>query len=104
MSTPYTVGDTSPNLTGSVSADLTGATIEVHIARPDDTIISRAGVVLVPGADSSTWSFQLVNGDLTLAGLYRVEVEVHYGGGGIQTFAFDTEGRASNFAVRDQIG
>lgn len=104
MSTPYTVGDTEPLLTGSVSADLTGATVFIHIARPDDTVISRGGNVVTPGAANSTWSFQLVAGDLTMDGVYRVEVEAHFAGGGIQTFAFDAEGRINTFTVRDQIG
>jgi hypothetical protein len=104
VSTPYTVGDTLPLLTGTVSADLSGATLEIHIARPDNTVISRTGSVVTPGAANSTWSFQLVGGDLTLAGVYRVEVEVHFAGGGTQTFAFDAEGRINTFTVRDQIG
>lgn len=104
MSTPYTVGDTEPLLTGSVSADLTGGTVAIHIARPDSSVISRGGTVVTPAADSSTWSFQLADGDLTLAGVYRVEVEAHFAGGGIQTFAFDSEGRINTFTVRDQIG
>jgi len=102
-STPYTVGDTEPVLTGSVSADLTAATIRVNVARPDGTVFSRAGDVVLPTIDSSTWSFQLDDGDLTVPGLYRLEVEVHYAGGGIQTFAFDATGRANTFSVRDQL-
>lgn len=102
MATPYTVGDTAPALTGTVNADLTSASLIVHIARPDGTVISRAGTIV--SAVAGTWSFQLVAGDLTLPGVYRVEVEVTFSGSNIQTFAFDASGQSVTFSVRDQIG
>lgn len=103
MATPYTVGDTAPAITGTVSADLTNATVEVHVQRPDTTVFSRAGTVTsapAPGA----WSLTLIAGDLTLAGVYRVEVQVTFSNGKIQTFAFDDDGSSNTFTVRDQIG
>lgn len=102
MSDPYTVGDTAPALTGAVSAELTNATLEVHVARPDGSVFSHAGTAV--DAVAGTWSMQLVDGDLTLAGVYRVEVQVTFGGGQVQTFAFDDEERVNTFTVRDQIG
>jgi hypothetical protein len=103
MATPYTVGDTAPALTGTVSADLTGATVEVHVQRPDGTVFSRAGTVTTAPAPAA-WSLQLVTGDLTLGGVYRVEVQATFSNGKIQTFAFDDAGSANTFTVRDQIG
>lgn len=102
MSTPYTVGDTAPALTGNVNVNLTGAAVEVHVSRPDATVFSRAGTIV--GAATGAWSFQLIAGDLTLAGVYRIEVQVTFSGGTIQTFAFDTAGQSNVFTVRDQIG
>jgi hypothetical protein len=102
VSTPYTVGDTAPALTGNVNVNLTGATVEVHVSRPGGTVFSRAGTVT--GAATGAWSLQLITGDLTEAGVYRVEVQVIFSGGAIQTFAFDTDGQSNVFTVRDQIG
>lgn len=103
MATPYTVGDTAPALTGTVSAGLAGATVEVHVQRPDGTVFSRAGTVTATPAPGA-WSLQLIVGDLTLAGVYRVEVQATFSGGAIQTFAFDDNGSSNTFTVRDQIG
>lgn len=104
MSTPYTVGDTAPNLTGTVNADLTGATATAHVARPDASVFTHAVTVSSPTATSSSWSMTLVTGDLNQAGVYRVEVEVLFSNGKTQTFAFDADGQYNHFTVRDQIG
>lgn len=101
MATPYTVGDTAPALTGTVSASLVGASVEIHIARPDSSTISRAGTVT--NAATGGWSLALAAGDLTIPGTYRVEVQVTFSGGSIQTFAFDGNGQSITFPVRDQI-
>jgi hypothetical protein len=101
MATPYTVGDTSPALTGTVSASLVGATVEVHISRPDATVITHAGTVV--NAALGSWSMALVAGDLNQSGTYRVEVQVTFAGGAVQTFYYDTEGNYGHFTVRDQI-
>jgi len=101
--TPYTVGDTAPALTGTVSANLTSTTIEVHIRRPDGTTISRAGTITAVGPPGG-WSLTLQSGDLSVAGLYTVEVQVTFSGGAIQTFAYDDAGSSNTFTVRDQLG
>lgn len=104
MSTPYTVGDTAPALTGTISADGTGANAVAHVARPDTTVFNHAATLNSPTPTSTNWSMTLVDGDLSLAGVYRVEVEVTFSNGKKQTFAFDADGRYNHFEVRDQIG
>lgn len=96
-------GDTSPPLTGTVSANLSGATIEVHILRPDEVVISRAGDIGTTSSSSSAWSLELQDGDLTVGGMYRTEVEATFSNGKIQTFAEDADGLPAYFNVRDQF-
>ena len=86
------VGDTSPDLTGQCLSNgtgksITGATLEVHVRRPDGTVITRAGVPVTPA--TGEWSMPLQVGDLTVAGTHRVEVQVTYAGGKVQTFGPD---------------
>jgi hypothetical protein len=101
MATPYTVGDTSPALTGTVSASLVGATAEVHVSRPDNTIITH--VATVTDAPNGGWSMALATGDLNQPGTYRVEVQVTFSNGKVQTFYYDALGSYGHFTVRDQI-
>lgn len=103
MTTPYTVGDTSPSLTGTINADGTGAAAVANIARPDGTVFTRTVVLSAPSPSSTTWTAALAAGNLSIAGTYRVEVQVTFSGGGIQTFAFDADGQYNSFDVRDQI-
>lgn len=100
--TPYTVGDTAPALTGTVNANLAGATLLVNIARPDGTVFSHSATVT--DATTGAWSMQLAAGDLNQSGVYRVEVQVTFNGGAVQTFAFDASAQSNTFYVRDQIG
>lgn len=95
-----TVGDTAPTLTFTVNADITGATLEIHVRRPDGTTFTRpAGVVDGPaGRGSST----LTTGNLNQAGRYYLEVQVTFSGGAIQTFR-KKAGRDVSFLVGDQI-
>lgn len=104
MATPYTVGDTAPNLTGTINADGTGAAGVAHVARPDGSVFSHTVTFSSPTPTLTSWSMVLVAGDLNQAGTYRVEVEVTFSNGKIQTFYFDSDGQFSNFTVRDQIG
>lgn len=87
MSLELTTGDTAPTLTGTVNADLTGATIAIHILKPDGTVINRAGTIVSPSG--GTWSLAFINGDLSASGTYLVEVEVTFSGGAKQTFRKD---------------
>lgn len=101
MATPHTVGDTSPDITFTVNAVLTGTTLEVHIARPDGSVFAHPGTVVDgPGGRGS---MALAPGDLNQSGTYRVEVQVTFAGGGVQTFAFDPTDQYNSFNVRDQI-
>lgn len=96
-----TVGDTGPDVTGNVSANLTGATsVTAHIRRPDGSTFSRTAQ---PGGGvDGAWSMPLQTGDLTTGGLYYVELEVVFGNGKTQTFADTGEGLPAYFPVRDQ--
>ena len=102
LQTLFVTGDTAPDLTGTCTsagspANLTGATLELHLTRPDKTVITRAGVV-VDGA-SGTWRYTWQTGELA-AGTWAVELQVTYSGGGVQTFPAD---RPAYFSVRNQI-
>ena len=102
LQTLFVTGDTAPDLTGTCSsgttpANLTGATLELHLTRPDKTVITRAGVV-VDGA-AGTWRYTWQTGEL-VAGTWAVELQVTYSGGGLQTFPAD---RPAYFSVRNQI-
>jgi hypothetical protein len=99
-----TVGDTFPPLTGTFGADGTGATAVANVARPDNTIFSHAVTLSAPSPSSTSWSMPFSAGDLSQAGDYRVELQVTFGGGAIQTFYFDADGSYNHFTVRDQIG
>ena len=96
----YHVGDTAPALTGrlttaGVPKDVTGATLEVHIAKPDATVLTRAATVTA--ALTGDWSMAWQTGDLAQAGGYRVEVQVTYSNTTLQTFGYEW------FTVEPQI-
>ena len=94
-----TVGDTT-SLTGSVNADLTGATgVEVHLKRPDASVIEREADVV--DAVEGDWTFDLIVGDLDQAGTYRIEVKVTFSNGEQQTFGTDRSGKEITFKVRN---
>jgi hypothetical protein len=42
-------------------------------------------------------------GDISLEGVYRVEVEVTFSNGKVQTFTYDTDGRVGTFYARAQF-
>lgn len=94
----HTVGDT-PVLTGSVGTSTVGAEGEIHIQRPDETVIEHP----VDWTDTATgaWSADLVDGDLNQEGTHYLEVEVVFAGGARQTFAVDDDGREVTFYVRN---
>jgi hypothetical protein len=81
-------GDTTPALTGQatsagVGVDLTSSvSVEVHVVRPDGTLITRAPVY---AGTSGAWSLAWLAGELDLAGVYVTELEVTWPAG-LQTF------------------
>lgn len=97
----FTTNDTAPTLTGtcksgSSPADLTGATLAVHIARPDKTVLTKTATAV--SAVDGTWAAAAwATGDLTSKGVYKVEVEVTYASSLVQTFA------GADFYVRPEI-
>jgi hypothetical protein len=102
MTLKLTSGDTSPALTGTVSADLTGAAAVVHIKRPDRSVFTKA--VTVTDAATGAWLVEWVDGDLTQVGTHMVEVQVTFSNNAIQTFAINEQGQRNTFVVREQIG
>lgn len=96
-----TTGDTAPDMTGTVNADLTGATVEAHIAPPKGgAVITKP--VTVTDAATGAWSFTWAAGDLAAVGTYYIEVQVTFSNGEIQTFAVSGASVAS-FKARAQI-
>jgi hypothetical protein len=91
----FTKGDTAPALTGTVNANLTGASIAAHIRKPDLTVVTKAATATAPltGAWSVTWT----TGDLNQVGGWDVEVQVTFADTTIQTFG------PTAFYVQDQI-
>ena len=99
MATFYT-GDTSPDLTGTctsngVAANITGATLALHLKKPDNTVVTKAGVIV--SGSAGTLSYSWLTNDLDQAGAWSVEVQVTYSNGKIQTFG------PSAFAVVEQF-
>jgi hypothetical protein len=99
MATFYT-GDTSYDLTGTVTsngvgANITGSTLALHLKKPSGAIVTKTGTV-VDGA-AGTWSYSWQPGDIDEAGTWWVEAQVTYSNGKIQTFGL------AAFAVVEQF-
>lgn len=95
-----TSGDTAPDLTGNLNANLTGATVVAHIRRPDRTVFTKA--VTVTDGPTGAWLIVWEAGDLAQVGLHYVELEVTYSNGTSQTFALNKGSRAY-FSVRAEL-
>lgn len=80
----FTTGDTGPALAGDVNADLTGASVELHIRKPDGTVLTEPAVITDPTAGA--WSRAWAPGDLDKDGIWRVEAQVTFASGIVQTF------------------
>jgi hypothetical protein len=100
----FSVGDTSPDFTATLSttlnsvttpANLTGATIEIRFTKPSGAVLSKVGTIVAPllGTVAAAW----VTGDLNEAQSWAWEVRVTFAGGRIQTFI-----GASQFLVSPQ--
>ncbi len=88
-----TVNDSRPDLTGTCTSagaavNLTGATLALHIRRPDGTVLTKPAAVTAPL--TGAWSYRWAAGDLNAAGNYSVEAQVTYADGGVQTFGPQT--------------
>ena len=94
MST-FTVGDTAPALTGTVNADLTGASVEVHLRKPDGTTLTKAATIT--DAATGAWSTPWAADDLDTAGVWEAEAQVTYSDSTVQTFG------PVRFVVQPQI-
>lgn len=88
----WRIGDLEPSLAGTVTSAgvgvnlSTAASVAVHVKRPDGTIINRAPVLANQTTTPGGWTLTWQAGDLTVTGLYAVEVEVTWAGGRPQTF------------------
>lgn len=96
----FTVGDTSPNLSGTLTSagaavNITGATLVGHVKRPDGTVFNLTVTIVDPLL--GTWTAAWGGSDLTVQGSHKVEIQVTYSGGKIQTFG------PQNFYVQPQI-
>jgi len=83
VSVSYTVGDTSPPLSGVLTsggapAGLAGAMLSVRIRKPDGTLIARPPTTV--NAATGAWTLAWLVGDLAVAGGYQVEVKVTWAG------------------------
>lgn len=99
--TIFTVGDTAPDLTGTLTADsapvnLAGASLSVHIQRPGAGATITAAATIVDAA-AGTWSYTWQPADLDATGTWEVAVVVTYASGLIQTFGPET------FTVQAQL-
>lgn len=90
-----TVDDTAPDLTGTVNATLVGATAQVHVRRPDRTVVTNAADI-ADGGDGA-WAMTWQDGDLDQPGVYEVELEVTFSNNQVQTFG------PALIEVREQI-
>lgn len=93
----FTLGDTAPPLTGTCSnqtgntltpANLTGATVALHIAPPTGAVLTKTPDIV--SAAAGTWSYDWEVGDLDEAGTWRVEVQVTFSDTTVQTFGPQT--------------
>ena len=83
---PYHVGDTTPPLKGKLSSDgqpvnLTGATLSVHVRKPDRSVLIISATGGADGIWTAPWP-----GPIEAQGTHRVEVQVTYSDGQVQTF------------------
>lgn len=102
MTLTLTSGDTAPTLTGTVSANIAGAALAIHIKRPDKTVLTKVGTIT--NAATGAWSAGAWSvGDLDQTGTHTFEVQVTFSDTRIQTFAVDSRGQAITFRVREQL-
>lgn len=91
------VGDTTPPFTAVCSsagtpANLAGASVKVHVRKPDRTVLVLDGSPGVNGNVAAAWPEALDQ-----AGEWSAEVQVQYSDGGVQTFG------PQSFVVQSQI-
>jgi hypothetical protein len=83
MMLPHTIGD-SEILAGSVAANLENATIEVHVRRPDGTVVTSTEAT---GTNGGAWQAQFTAGDFDQLGWHELEVQVTFSDTTIKTIA-----------------
>lgn len=109
-----TVNDTGPGLTGILSTpsvtnpgtlepvDCTNATAELHVERPDGTVLIKA--ITWTDAANGEWAAEnWVADDLNQQGTYDVEVQVAFSGGLTQTYRRGIKGTFTQFRATDEL-
>ena len=96
----FVTGDTSPALSGTCTSDgapanLAGASVEIHIRWNDNSTVTKTAAVT--DAANGVWSYVWQAGDLSIPGRAKVEAQVTFSNGKIQTFG------PVSFAVLEQI-
>lgn len=99
MLLPHTIGD-SEILAGSVSANLTGATIQAHVRRPDGTVVSSTAAT---GDADGNWQATFAAGAFDQLGYHDLEVHVVFSDSTRKTFAHDSDGSEFGFETREAI-
>ena len=91
--TQFSVGDTSPDFTATLSstlagvttpANLTGATVELRFGKPSGATLHVPATIVAPLL--GTIAYTPVTGDLSESGSWAWEARVTFAGGRIQTF------------------
>jgi len=95
MSEPYfrVVGDTDTSIDDQLVADGSAvdisnfSSVEIHIEKPDDTVITddTNGGVTVTDAANGKVKYEFASGDLDRPGRYRYEWQITFGGGDVLT-------------------
>lgn len=78
-----TAGDTRPPFTGAVGVDVTGGSVEVHILRPDGTLLVRPATITT--AATGAWSYTPADGELNVGGNYIIDAKATLADGGVAT-------------------
>lgn len=100
MTTDYrrVVGDTGPPIRDTLVADddpvdVTGASVEIHITKPDDSEVSddTDGNVAIEDAGGGQLRYEFQTGDLDQEGRYLYEWEVTFADDTIQTYPSNDE-------------
>lgn len=91
----YTVGDTRPDIVGTVKdTDLSAATVTLRLKRPDDTVVTLTSIAVAGEADDGFYRFRWGAGDLIEGRNQRATIKIDDGSGGIETsdiFEIDVE-------------
>ena len=84
-----TQGDTFPNPTADLNADVTGATVRFRMMHLDGTFFLNRPAV-IDDASNGIVHYDWTTGNTDVPGAYRCQFHVTYAGGDIQRFPQDS--------------